>query len=244
MEGVKLQVKGNWAHFKKPETNNNPLSHDFITKTALIGIIGAVLGIERKPMKEVFPLLSENLRYGVCINNAVQKQSWGFTLRSLTEIIDKDSKRPSKAPKQMEFIKHPDYEIVLGLIDKADIKAEELFRQFVKAIKCQKACYTPVLGLHNCPAELGFINEGKLEYQTKGSFRTKGFVSSKHEPDISDLVDLRIGFEKIPTYQNNDFWNLPEKYVQVVYPSEGKSITVSGEHYDYEHDNEIKWFLI
>ena len=46
MKGLQLNVEGNWAHFKKPETNNNPLTHDLITKTALIGMIGAVLGIE------------------------------------------------------------------------------------------------------------------------------------------------------------------------------------------------------
>jgi CRISPR-associated protein Cas5 subtype I-B len=244
MKGVKFQVTGNWAHFKKPETNNNPLSHDFITKTALLGIIGAVLGIERKPMKEVFPLLSDNFKYGVCINNAVQKQSWGFTLRSLTEIIDKDTKRPSKAPKQMEFIKNPDYEIIVGLVERPDKEAEKLFDEYVGALKNDKAHYTPVLGLHNCPAELYFLSEGHLEFEQKGNFKTKGFVSSKHQPEISDLMDLRLGFEKIPTYQNNDFWNLPEKYMQVVYPSEGKSISVFGEHYSYEHDNETKWYLI
>jgi CRISPR-associated protein Cas5h len=43
MKGFQLEISGNWGHFKKPETNNNPLSHDFITKTALIGMIGAVL---------------------------------------------------------------------------------------------------------------------------------------------------------------------------------------------------------
>jgi CRISPR-associated protein Cas5 subtype I-B len=55
MKGFQLEISGNWGHFKKPETNNNPLSHDFITKTAFIGMIGAVLGIERQEMKDYFP---------------------------------------------------------------------------------------------------------------------------------------------------------------------------------------------
>ena len=244
MKGIRLNIHGNWAHFKKPETNNNPLSHDFITKTALIGLIGAVIGIERKPMKDVFPLLSENLKYGVCVKNAVQKQSWGFTLRSLSEIINKDSKRPSKAPKQMEFIKNPNYEILIGLVSNSVKKAEKLFNDFVLAIKNGKAHYTPVLGLHNCPAEIEFYDEGILEFEKNGAFETKSFVSSKHEPKFSDLSDFRLGFDKIPTYQNNDFWNLPDKYIQIVYPSEEKSFIVEGEHYKYEHDNKFKWFLI
>ena len=50
MKGFQFKIDGDWAHFKKPETNNNPLSHDLIPKTALIGMIGAVLGIEREKM--------------------------------------------------------------------------------------------------------------------------------------------------------------------------------------------------
>ncbi len=241
MKGIKLKIYGNWAHFKKPETNNNPLSHDFITKTALIGLIGAVLGIERKPMKDVFPLLSENLKYGVCVRNAVQKQSWGFTLRSLNKIFDKYTNSVVKAPKQMEFIKNPNYEIIIGIVDNPIAEAEKLFSDFVLAIKKGKAKYTPVLGLHNCPAEIEFCNEGILQYEKNGTFETKGFVSSKHQPEITEF---RLGFDKIPTYQNNDFWNLPEKYLQVVYPSQEQSLTVKGEHYIYEHDNNYKWFLI
>lgn len=43
MKGFQFKIDGDWAHFKKPETNNNPLSHDLIPKTALIGMIGTVL---------------------------------------------------------------------------------------------------------------------------------------------------------------------------------------------------------
>lgn len=53
MKGLQFKIDGDWAHFKKPETNNNPLSHNLIPKTALIGMIGAVLGIEREKMKSL-----------------------------------------------------------------------------------------------------------------------------------------------------------------------------------------------
>ena len=42
MKGFQFKIDGNWAHFKKPETNNNPVAHDLIPETALIGVIGAV----------------------------------------------------------------------------------------------------------------------------------------------------------------------------------------------------------
>lgn len=231
MKALQFKVSGNWGHFRKSETNNNPLSHDFITKTALIGLIGAVVGIERKEMKPLFPKLCDDLKYSVQINNAIQKQSWGFTYRSISDAF-------YQAPKQMEIIRNPDYTIVLGLANTNDSVSEFLFNEFEKNLKNELAQYTPVLGLHNCPAELTFEKTGQLIYQDSNEFETKGFITSTHKI----LEFKRIGFDKIPTFQNDDFWNIPERFIQVVYPSEDQSIVSSGEHYIF--NNESQWFLI
>lgn len=98
MKGFQLIIEGNWGHFKKPETNNNPLSHDLITKTALIGMIGAVLGIGREDMKSKFPQLSDNLLYGVQLLNPVKKISWGFTSKTAINPTAPGS------PKYFEFL--------------------------------------------------------------------------------------------------------------------------------------------
>ncbi len=232
MKGIRLQIKGNWAQFRRPETNNNPLSHDFITKTAIIGMIGAVLGKERTEMKLLFPVLSEDLKYGVQIKNEVKKQSWGFTFRYVNSAWN-------KSPKQMEFIRNPEYEIVICLINK---RSELIFDEFVTFCKEEKACYEPVLGLHNCPAEIKFIEEGLFDYVLEGSFETKGFVTSEHIPENLVLKNFRIGFDKIPSFQDNDFWNLPDKYISIIYPSGGNTISVTGEHYIL--NKQTKWCLI
>lgn len=231
MNAIKLEIKGNWAQFRKAETNNNPLSHDFITKTALIGMIGAVLGIERNDMKPLFPLLSDGLIYSVQVNNEVIKQSWGFTLRSVSNPWD-------KAPKQMEFIKNPNYTIILALKNSA---CQDYFRQFATLCKNGEACYTPVLGLHNCPAEIKFLAEGVL-IEKSGEFTTTGFLTDEYEPLIDDLTSFRIGFDKIPTYQNDDFWNLPDKFCKVVYPSNKSSIKSKGSYFEF--NNKSQWCMI
>lgn len=231
MKGVALEIKGNWAQFRKAETNKNPLSHDFMTKTALIGMIGAVLGIERQNMKPLFPKLSEGLLYGLQVCNVVKKQSWGFTFRNVSDAW-------KKSPQQMEFIKTPVYKIIIGLKDK---KCLSEFEKFVDFVKKGKACYTPVLGLHNCPAELTFIEEGNL-VEKSGSFETFGFVTDDYTPEMSDLSEFRIGFDKIPTFQDDDFWNLPEYFKPVVYPSNQSTLKVSGKYYEF--NNISKWCLI
>lgn len=239
MKGVLFELKGNWAHFRKPETNNNPLTHDFITKTALIGLIGAVLGRERKEMAELFPTLSDALLYGVRINNAVKKESWSFTLRKVVDVLE-------KAPKQMEFLKNPVNTIALALKNENSI---ENFEQFVNAIERSEAKFTPVLGLHNCPAELQFIKAGEFQVRQskdKEVFQTKGFIKKSQLTDfaVSKLLSakFRLGVERIPTFQNNDFWNLPDRYEPVIYPSENNEVFAQGEYYEFTDGSQ--WTLI
>lgn len=236
MKGALIRISGNWAHFKKPETNNNPLTHDFITKTALIGMIGAVLGIERPEMRKRFPELSEDLLYGVQLESAVKKESWAFTMREAINLMN-------KAPKQMEFLKNPSFLVAMALKEK---RSESIFAEFVAALKNSEAKFTPVLGLHNCPANLALIAEGEFVEEI-GEFETKGFVAKNYAIETGKLLQagksMRLGFEKIPTYQNDDFWNLPEKYVEVIYPSENHSVPVKeGLHYKFTDGS--KWILI
>jgi CRISPR-associated protein Cas5h len=64
--------------------------------------------------------------------------------------------------------------------------------------------------------------------------RPNGFVvAGKHRPqDITG--EFRIGFDKIPTFQNDDFWNIPERYVDVIYPDYPHSMNVEGDYYEYK----------
>lgn len=233
MRGFQFDVKGNWAHFRKPETNNNPLTHDFITKTALIGMIGAVLGIEREEMKNLFPQLSEDLLYGVSVKNAVKKESWAFTLRYAVDFFQ-------KAPKQMEFLKKPENQVVLALQNE---RSASYFNAFQIALEKQEARFTPVLGLHNCPAELNFVSKGEFNAGS-GDFTTKGFVTEKHQIKTAELIksDFLLGLDKMPTFQNEDFWNLPEKYVRVIYPSENKQVIANGDYFQFT--DESQWTMI
>lgn len=232
MKGLQLIVEGNWAHFKKPETNNNPLTHDFITKTAFIGLIGAVLGKERDEMRPLLPQLSDDLLYGVQIIKPVQKESWGFTMRRAVSLM-------KKAPKHLEFLKTPKFRVAVAL---SDMRSDNLFNEFIKALQSGEARYTPVLGLHNCPANLRFHSEGEFSKKLTGQFKTKSVVSNKHTLNVQETRQFRIGFERIPTFQNDDFWNLPDRYVEVIYPSENREIAVTGEYYKYS-DGECWWLI-
>lgn len=234
MEGLQLIVSGNWGHFKKPETNNNPLSHDFITKTAFIGLIGAVLGIDREEMQLLFPQLSEDLLYGVSVLNSVRKLSWGFTSSSAVSSTQQGS------PKSFEFLKNPSFKVSLALKDK---RSKDLFDKFKEYIQEGKSVYTPVLGWHNCPANLEYISKGSFSDIKEGDFVTQYFVEANqdiHSPKLD--VNFRVGFERIPTYQT-DFWNAPDKYKQVIYPDAESKLSINGKYFEYSINQEKLWLI-
>lgn len=236
MKGFQIIISGNWAHFKKPETNNNPLSHDLITKTALIGMIGAVLGIERIEMREMFPQLSEDLLYGVQLLSPVKKVSWGFT--------SKTAINPTAAgsPKYFEFLKNPKFKVSLGLNNN---RSEKVFNDFKDSAGKEESIYTPILGWHNCPANLKLESDGNFSEIQQGVFETYGFVEAgNHQPkDFSG--SFRVGFDRLPTYQDNDFWNLPGRYKDIIYPDSPHSLKGEGTFFNYTSDKETeRWWLI
>lgn len=232
MKAFQFIVEGNWGHFKKPETNNNPLTHDLITKTAVIGLIGAVLGVERQEMKKLFPQLSDNLFYGVQLLSQVKKVSWGFTTRKA--LYPTSTAQEHRNPTYFEFLKNPAFKITLAL--KNDVSQNE-FEEFLTAIKNNDAVYTPVLGWHNCPANLKFKSEGIIAEMQEGEFETSCFVSIVHKPKVSGK--FRVGFDKLPTYQNDNFWNLPDKYQQIIYPDFPYKLTVEGQYCQYQNTEQI-----
>lgn len=235
MDAIVFNISGNWGHFRKVDTNNNPLTHDLITKTALIGLMGAVIGIDRLQMRNLFPVLCEGILYSVAVNRRVVKESWGFTGRHISDPL-------SKSPKQFEVLKMPDYTVIVAL---KNAEYEDIFLKFSNYLSNEKAEYTPVLGLLNCPANLCLLSKGHISDRKNGEFQTKGFVSDKHKLLSLAKINFRIGFDKIPTFQNNDFWNIPDRYQNIAYVSEGSVLDVSGDYYELDTVNEkTQWFLV
>ena len=220
IRGFKFRLSGRWAQFRRPETNNTPLTHDFITKPALLGLGGALLGWERLLMREQFSILSDDLLYSVQLNRPVKKESWAFTLRNA-------AKQEEKSPRPMEFLRDPDFTIVIGLKNE---RSATFFDGIAEAIQNSEARYTPTLGLQNCPAELFWIEQGEIA-ASDGPYRTSGFFLRNHR--LLSLDRIQLGFDRIPSFQTSEWWNLPERRYEVAYSLTGESVEVDGPHYRF-----------
>jgi CRISPR-associated protein Cas5h len=231
MHYVTFHIWGRYGHFKKPETNNNPGSYSFMHKTALIGFIGAVLGISREAMKPLFPILCDGLKMAITINKEVIKEVHGFTTHKTVKANFFKQGRGYR-----EFVRNPDYTITVAL---ADEKNKELFIKFTEMLKRGETGYPVYFGNSNCPAEFKFIEEGKFKGPFSGTFETKGIISSEHH-DIDVESNLDITVERIPTFQNDNFYNPPNRFVSVLFSL--SSMKVSGEYYKKEN-GDCLWIM-
>lgn len=229
MRVLKFDIKGDYGHFKIPYTNNNPLTHSLLTKTALIGMIGAVIGLDRKDMQDrkLFPLLSEGLKYSVKLNNFLNKVSISLYMVNLESVAK--NKDMWKAPKPVEHLMDPHYTVYL-LLDTENEDLQEVFDRFKWHIENGYYVWRPTLGIKNCPCSITNIEETTTQ-QYNGEFATQGFVSK-----VDGNYEGLIYKDRLPTHQDQNWFNDPEKYVDVYFKDDKSHLQSSGTYYKFKEE--------
>ena len=92
-----------------------------------------------------------------------------------------------------------------------------------------------------------FLSEGTFSDMMEGEFKTTSFAKVGNEYELKfDKGAFRIGFEKLPTHQDNEFWNHPDLYENVFYPDFPNSMTLKGPYYEYQsQSNQVEqcWLM-
>ncbi|MGQ9462818.1 MAG: CRISPR-associated protein Cas5 [Candidatus Fervidibacter sp.] len=73
-----FQVRGQFAHWRKWFTMTSPLTYSFPQRTAVVGMVGAILRVPQEEVADVFKL--SDTRIAVCPLKPIQKdrlpQKW------------------------------------------------------------------------------------------------------------------------------------------------------------------------
>lgn len=154
---IVFEVSGEYGHFRKFNTTTSPLTYPIPTRTALTGLLGAVLGIERESAPGRFLANAASVQelfgstvcgIGVQLLTPVKKVSIGFNLldtgNSFFEI-----KKSGRTQIEFELLKNPAFRVFVQHQDAAlfDTLADRLIRQAHH--------FTPYLGLSQFTATLG-----------------------------------------------------------------------------------------
>jgi len=148
MKVLAFDLSGRFGHFKKFYTTSSPLTFSTPTPTALFGMVGAILGLDKDSY--LYHINAKTTKVGIQILAPIQKMRL-----SLNYIDTKNSRSfhliKNRTQIRTEFLINPSYRIYLHLQD------SKLFEQLITFIKEKKTYYTPSLGMANLLANIRFV---------------------------------------------------------------------------------------
>lgn len=154
-QAIKFKLSGDYALFKKPFANNQPQSFVIPPKTAILGMIGAMMGWSKSEYIEKLPfekfsyavrLITPKIKKDLIGINFMQGKNAKFTFNE--NPLKNPPERGKRSPTRFEFIKDIEWEIFL-IIENNEIK-NELFQR----LQYKRFVYNPNLGLQSLFAKI------------------------------------------------------------------------------------------
>jgi CRISPR-associated protein Cas5h len=204
MEAIKFKLSGDYALFKKPFANNQPQSFVIPPKTAILGMIGAIMGwskgeyIEKLPFDKFFyavRLLTPKIKKDLIGINLMQGKNAKFTFSE--NPIKNPPERGKRSPTRFEFLKNVEWEIFLII---SNIKIQD---EFFKRLQTKKFVYNPNLGLQSLFAKI----ESELLMDIKLADQISDNIYTSFEKDfVKFKINKPVAFynELLPVYFQND----------------------------------------
>lgn len=151
MNVIVFDIWGDYGHFKKFHTTASPLTFSFPPPTAVIGIVAAILGIDKESYWDTFSL--DNTRVAVRIIDPVKKIRIGIN------VIETKSAGPmlnhikQRSQIKYEYLKDAHFRIFFSHTDKV------LMERLKSMLIAHKTVYTLSLGGAQMLAGFSYIGE-------------------------------------------------------------------------------------
>ncbi len=218
MRILSFDARGDFAFFRQPYTTTSGLSFAVPPRTAVFGILGAVLGIEsggggKSEFMDFF--CKENLEFGIEILKPIERKMLGTNY-----IQTKSGSEEPRIRATIELLKNPHYRIYLKT-------NEKLLNKIKKNIEEKTAHYTPYFGISEFIATLE--NPQFYEFTVIGNNLSKIHLNSCLYLFGNFKIHYEVG--KIIISERQQFhmnsFRRTEKYVDVIHESNAKSLCVS-----------------
>lgn len=227
MKCLVFDIYGDYGHFRKFYTTSSPLTFSIPPRTSIIGMIAALIGLDKDEYLEYFP--KESTKIAVKINNPVNKGRISYTL------IDTKKCRSNKGVTYLneingrtqvtfEILKNPSYRIYFCHED------QNIYSKVKSYLEQGKNYYTLSMGLSEFIADYTYIGEIDLEP-----------ISNKDFVDIDTVINfdenIEIEFENGKEYFKDTIQNQMDtdrvvtEYIKVLFERQGLPIKCKIDYY-------------
>ncbi|ALV24186.1 CRISPR/Cas system-associated RAMP protein Cas5, type I-B/HMARI [Campylobacter iguaniorum] len=233
---IAFKLTSDYAHFSHPATIYSSLTYPVPPKTAIMGFLGAIIGLS-----EYWKL--ENLLYSVKINSQIRKKISifnGIKFALATNFKLEDGYQNSSEKKQFyrELICNPSYTIFLNLQNIDD----EFKRQIILNLKEHKTAFTPYLGINFCIADFEFIEVKNCQKITSDTLKASSFVLQEDFIFEQDNYEARLTSVRMAcnVEKGRIFKDFKDFVIEI---NGGKILNAKNSGNAYNIDNEVVCFV-
>ncbi len=238
-----FDIKSDFGHFRKYNTTTSPLTYPIPTRTAAVGIIGAILGIERElryndypegfvPLQERFNKNQANI--AISLVKPVKIINQGFNLINTKDTWFDLSKRKNKNPHtqiNFELLKDPHFRFYV------DLENQDYFNELVERVRSRKPVFTPSLGLAQFISEIEFIDLVKVEYKDNPSQDYVEIISAVNMKHLYDEDPVEFDYNSFYSVNSMpmemDGARVVSEYADVLIERRGQPMKVKPKFYYY-----------
>lgn len=211
-----FELFGDYAQFRKFFTNMSPLSFSIPPKTVLMGIIGAMLGVDKAENPEYFTPQDSFL--ALRLINPVKKTRIAHNylqVKSMKHFFDYKKHKPTN----VEFLKDVRYRLYFSCQD------EDKYQKLKSKLEQHHSHYTISLGISGCLANYEYLGEYELELmEPKTDTLLHSVIPTESIEEL--IMDEPLNLQKVvmPTFMNNN--REVQSYDELLFEQNGKPISI------------------
>lgn len=224
MKCIIFRVRSQFARFRKPYTTTSALTYLLIHPVAVRGLIGGILGIDRKDLHKE----TKDIDVGIQVINTVKKDMQSFNLLNM-----KSNDKIFRFPSNIEFLRDVNYRIFIkGQEDKInEIRDTLIDGEFV---------FTPYLGASEHIAKIEYEDEFPCIKLEKSYQPVKSAIDVEACNIDFDDNEIALFTDNIPVMNNDKREYI--KYKKVMFAQQNNTIKCESDEF-YKIGDDIVMFL-
>lgn len=225
MKCICFKLSGDYGHYRPYYTTSSPTTYSLMPPTSIYGLLGAILGLEKKANYYYEKLEKAKLKVGIGLLTPVKKVSMSTNLVNTKNnywVPTKKNSAGPRTPTKFEYVVRQEYLVFVAMED------EKILDDLADRLINHRFAYGISLGLANLIADAKFIC-----YDNLSKISSEAYIEMDSAVPTNKIV-MEKGIKIIPSikyckerYVKKFGKNrIPLNYVDVLFSTNGKKIAV------------------